>query len=148
MLLPRKTKGFKGILKNMKSRHLSLVIRDQFCSEIAHQTEFFQMSKELETELKNILGRKLPRDKSFLYKGEEVVNVRSLGTALDQYANKGQIVSMPKLDITVAGPKSKAIRKAIVDIGAKTNDLATSLARALGCLILGTQNLKIRTISG
>ena len=47
------------------------------------------MSKELETELKSILGRKLPRDKSFLYKGEGVVNVRSLGTALDWYANEG-----------------------------------------------------------
>ena len=47
------------------------------------------MSKELKTELKSILSRKLPRDKSFLYKGEGVVNVRSLGIALDQYANKG-----------------------------------------------------------
>jgi hypothetical protein len=54
---------------------------------------------------------------------------------------------MPKLDITVAGPKSKAIREAIVDIGAKANVLPTSLARALGCLILGTQNLKIRIVS-
>ena len=41
------------------------------------------MSKELETELKSILSRKLPRDKNFLYKREGVVNVRSLGTALD-----------------------------------------------------------------
>jgi hypothetical protein len=45
---------------------------------------------------------------------------------------------MPKLDIIVVGPKSKAIREAIVDIGAKANVLPTSLARALGCLILGT----------
>ena len=41
------------------------------------------MSRELETELKSILSRKLPRDKNFLYKREEVVNVRSLRTALD-----------------------------------------------------------------
>ena len=34
--LPKKTKGFKGILENMKSRHLALAIRDQFCSEIAY----------------------------------------------------------------------------------------------------------------
>jgi hypothetical protein len=54
---------------------------------------------------------------------------------------------MPKLDITVAGPKSKTIWEAIVDIGAKANVLPTSLARALGCLILGTQNLKMRTVS-
>ena len=114
---------------------------------MAHQTEFFQMSKELKTELKSILGGKLPRDKSFLYKGEGVVNVRSLGTAFDQYTNEGQIVNTPKLDITVAGPKSKAIREAIVDIGAKANVLPTSLIRALGCLILGTQNLKMRIVS-
>src|ERR1700721_2788937 len=55
---------------------------------------------------------------------------------------------MSKLDIIVAGPKSKAIREAMVDIGAEANVLPTSLARALGCLILGTQNLKIRTVSG
>ena len=54
---------------------------------------------------------------------------------------------MPKLDITIAGLKSEAIREAIVDIGAKANVLPTSLARALGCLILGTQNLKMRTVS-
>src|ERR1700721_1932786 len=54
---------------------------------------------------------------------------------------------MPKLDIIVAGPKNKAIRKAMVDTKAKANVLPTSLARALGCLILGTQNLKIRTVS-
>ena len=54
---------------------------------------------------------------------------------------------MPKLDITVARPKNKATREAIVDIRAKANVLPTSLARALGCLILGTQNLKIRTVS-
>ena len=41
------------------------------------------MSRELETELKSILSRKLPRDKNFLYKREGVVNVRSLRTALD-----------------------------------------------------------------
>src|ERR1700721_3968649 len=55
---------------------------------------------------------------------------------------------MPKLDITVARPKNKATREAIVDIEAKANVLPTSLARALGCLILRTQNLKIRTVSG
>src|SRR6202021_3643200 len=55
---------------------------------------------------------------------------------------------MPKLDITVAGPKNKATREAIVDTGAKANVLPTSLARALGCLILGTQNLKMRIVSG
>ena len=54
---------------------------------------------------------------------------------------------MPKLDIIIAGLKSKAIREAIVDIRAKANVLPTSLARALGYLILGTQNFKIRTIS-
>ena len=27
-LLPKKTKGFKGILENIKSGHLALVIRD------------------------------------------------------------------------------------------------------------------------
>jgi hypothetical protein len=47
----------------------------------------------------------------------------------------------------VAGPKSKTIWEAIVDIGAKANVLPTSLARALGCLILGTQNLKMRIVS-
>src|ERR1700721_895276 len=55
---------------------------------------------------------------------------------------------MPKLDITVAGPKNKATREAIVDIEAKANVLPTSLARALGYLILGMQNLKMRTVSG
>src|ERR1700721_2489156 len=55
---------------------------------------------------------------------------------------------MSKLDIIVAGPKSKAIREAMVDNGAEANILPTSLARALGCLILRTQNLKIRTVSG
>jgi hypothetical protein len=54
---------------------------------------------------------------------------------------------MPKLDITVARPKSKTIWEAIVDIGAKANVLPTSLARALGCPILGMQNLKMRTVS-
>ena len=110
VLLPKKTKGFKGILKNMKSGHLALAIRDQFCSKMAHQIEFFQMSQELETELMSILKGKLPRDENFLHKRDKgVINVRSLRTALDQYANKGQIVSTPKLDITVAGPKSKTI---------------------------------------
>ena len=47
----------------------------------------------------------------------------------------------------MAGPKSKTIWEAIVDIGAKANILPTSLIRALGCLILGTQNLKMRTVS-
>src|ERR1700721_2558691 len=55
---------------------------------------------------------------------------------------------MPKLNIKVAGTKNKAIREAMVDIEAKANVLPTSLARALGCLILGTQNLKMRTVSG
>ena len=55
---------------------------------------------------------------------------------------------MPKLDIIVAGPKNKATREAIVDTEAKANVLPTSLARALGCLILRTQNLKMRTVSG
>src|SRR6202021_2830669 len=54
---------------------------------------------------------------------------------------------MPKLDITVAGPKNKATKEAMVDTRAKANVLPTSLARALGCLILGTQNLKMRTVS-
>src|SRR6202021_660037 len=54
---------------------------------------------------------------------------------------------MPKLDITVAGPKNEATREAIVDIEAKANVLPTSLTRDLWCLILGTQNLKIRTVS-
>jgi hypothetical protein len=147
--LPKKTKGFKGILENMKSGHPALAIRDQFRSEMAHWTEFFQMSRELETELMSILGGKLPRDENFLHKRDEgVINVGSLGTALDQYANEGWIVSTPKLDITVAGPKSKTIREAMVDTGAEANVLPTSLARALGCPILGTQNLKMRTVSG
>ena len=47
----------------------------------------------------------------------------------------------------MAGPKSKTIQEAIIDIGAKANVLPTSLARALGYLILGTQNLKIRMVS-
>ena len=47
----------------------------------------------------------------------------------------------------MAGPKNEATREAIVDIGAKANVLPTSLARALGCLILETQNLKIRIVS-
>jgi hypothetical protein len=48
------------------------------------------MSQELKTELMSILRGKLPRDENFLYKREEgVINVRSLGTALDQYANEG-----------------------------------------------------------
>ena len=97
------------------------------------------MSNKLKTELKSILSRKLPRDKNFLYKKREgVVNIRSLKTALDQYANKGLTISIPKLDIIVARPKSEAIREAIVDIRAKANILPTSLARALGCLILRT----------
>ena len=54
---------------------------------------------------------------------------------------------MPKLDIIVARPKSETIWETIVDIGAKANVLPTSLARALGCLILGTQNLKMRIVS-
>jgi len=51
---------------------------------------------------------------------------------------------MPKLNIIVARPKSKAVKKAIIDIIAEANVLLTSLIRELGCLILGIQNLKIR----
>ena len=54
---------------------------------------------------------------------------------------------MPKLNVIVARPRSNAVRKAIVDIRAKANVLLTSLARELGCLILRTQNLKIRVVS-
>ena len=45
---------------------------------------------------------------------------------------------MPKLDIIIAIPKSKAVGEAIIDIRAKANILSTSLARALGYLILRT----------
>ena len=45
---------------------------------------------------------------------------------------------MPKLNVIIARPKSKAVGKVIIDIRAKANVLLTSLIRELGCLILGT----------
>ena len=43
---------------------------------------------------------------------------------------------MPKLNIIIARPKSKVVKKAIIDIKAEANMLLTSLIRELSYLIL------------
>ena len=43
---------------------------------------------------------------------------------------------MPKLNIIIARPKSKVVKKAIIDIRIKANIMLTSLIRELGYLIL------------
>jgi hypothetical protein len=54
---------------------------------------------------------------------------------------------MSKLNVIIARPKSKVVKGVIINTRVKANVLLTSLIRKLGCLILKTQNLKIKIVS-
>ena len=75
------------------------------------------------------------------------MNVGSLATALDRYAHKGWIVSTPKITVNVCGPIEGDIAEAILDTGAEANVMPLSMAQGLGYPILGTEHLKLKTVS-
>ena len=57
-------------------------------------------------------------------------------------------MATPKLLVTIIGPKEGSIKSVILDTGAEANVISYELAKELGCLILSTEYLKLKTVSG
>ena len=56
-------------------------------------------------------------------------------------------MATPKLLICIIGLLDTASKTLMLDIGAKANVMPYELAKSLGCLILSTENLKLKTMS-
>ena len=77
---------------------------------------------------------------------EAIVNIQSVG--LDSFATRGWVVATPKLPVTIIGPKEGTTEAAMLDTGAEANVMSYELAKGLGCPILSTEHLKLKTVSG
>ena len=53
-----------------------------------------------------------------------------------------------KLLVTIIGPKKGSIESVILNIGAEANVILYKLTKELGCLILSTEHLKLKIVSG
>ena len=74
-----------------------------------------------------------------------MVHIQSV--SLDDFVSKGWIVATPKLPICIIGPLETASKTSMLDIGAEANVMPYELAKSLGCPILSTENLKLKTMS-
>ena len=61
---------------------------------------------------------------------------------------RGWIASTPKLTVNILGPNDVAVEPAMLDTGAEANVMSYELAKSLGCPILSTEKLKLKTVSG
>ena len=57
-------------------------------------------------------------------------------------------MATPKLPICIIGPLDTASKTSMLDTGAEANVMPYELAKSLGCPILSTENLKLKTVSG
>ena len=57
-------------------------------------------------------------------------------------------MATPKLSVNIKGPTEAATELAMLDTGAEANVMTYELAKKLGCPILSTENLKLKTVSG
>ena len=54
----------------------------------------------------------------------------------------------PKLLVTIIRPKEGSIKSIMLNIGVEANVMSYELAKELRCLILSTEHLKLKTVSG
>ena len=108
------------------------------------------MTRTLEAEFKAILEGSLPDNKAFRKAQPEdrIIGVGSLEVGLDRYVQKGWIIGTPRMTVNAMGPSDVDTTVAILDTGAEANVMPLSMAKGLGCPILSTEHLKLRTVSG
>ena len=76
---------------------------------------------------------------------EVVINIQSIG--LDSFVSHRWIVATLKLLVVIIRPKEGIIKSIMLDTRAKANIMSYGLTKDLGCLILSTEHLKLKTVS-
>ena len=136
---PRKSKGYRSLINQLGSGYPAEAVREKLLADLVQYRELFEVTDAARAALKSLIeGRPIAE--------EAVVNIQSV--SLDSFATRGWIVATPKLPVTVIGPKEGSIESAMLDTGAEANVMSYELAKELGCPILSTEHLKLKTVSG
>ena len=136
---PKKSKGYRDLITQLGSGHPAEAVRAKLLADLVQYRELFEVTDTARAALKSLNeGRPIEE--------ETVVSIQSLG--LDDLVTRGWIVSTPKLSVSIMGPTDVALESAMLDTGAEANIMTYELAKSLGCPILSTENLKLKTVSG
>jgi hypothetical protein len=136
---PKKSKGYRDLIAQLGSGYPAEAVRGKLLADLVQYRELFEVTDAARAALKSLIEGKPIVE-------EAVVNVQSLG--LDGFVTRGWIVATPKLSVNIFGPTDVATESAMIDTGAEANVMTYELAKSLGCPILSTEKLKLRTVSG
>ena len=136
---PKKSKGYKDLITRLGSEHPAEAVRERLLADLALYQKLFEVTDAARAALKSIVEGKPIVE-------EAVVNIQSL--SLEGFVTRGWIVATPKLPVNIKGPTEAATELAMLDTGAEANVMTYELAKKLGCPILSTENLKLKTVSG
>ncbi len=136
---PKKSKGYRDLITQLGSGYPAEAVREKLLADLVQYRELFEVTDAARAALKSLIEGKPIVE-------EAVVNVQSAG--LDGFATRGWIVATPKLSVNIMGPTDVALESAMLDTGAEANVMSYDLAKCLGCPILSTENLKLKTVSG
>src|SRR6266536_3427808 len=136
---PKKSKGYRDLITQLGSGYPAEAVREKLLADLVQYRELFEVTDAARAALKSLIEGKPIVE-------EAVVNVQSAG--LDGFATRGWIVATPKLSVNIMGPTDVALESAMLDTWAEANVMSYDLAKCLGCPILSTENLKLKTVSG
>ena len=159
--LPKTQRGFKMISDYLKTPNPIATIRSQWMQDNRHYLELCNMAAGISSDM--IQGGKAMGELAAVMEGIKsmqpgsikpaqvqgiVLEGNQVSVSFDKLMANKWVVTTPKLEVNLKGPKGVGTHLVILDTGAECNILPLSVARQLGCAILSVEDFQLSSVSG